>query len=129
MPILFILHQEELDPLVVLVPAFLLAVSLLFWATAAMMLGGKVVVKVEGNSGRIFVGVGPLGWKRNFNWSEVSGFRQQDAKWHGPGCSGMQIVAEEKRESAFGSMLDGRRRLFLLGMLRQMLAKRNSGQA
>lgn len=124
-PILLMLHEKEPDPLVVLVPAFLLAVSGIFWVTAAMMLGGKVVVEVKGDSGVVFTGVGLFGRKKRFNWSDISGFCQETAKWHGPGCSGTMIVAQGVEKLEFGSMLEGRRRLYLLGVLRKMLNERS----
>ncbi len=123
-PVLFLMHGNEFHPFIILIPAFLLAVSGIFWALALMMLGGKVMAEVDGDAGRLFVGVGSFGRRKSFKWSDISGFRQQDAKWHGPGCSGMMIAAEGNRKLEFGRMLDGRRRLYLLGVLRKMLDER-----
>lgn len=103
-----------------------LAVAGVFWVSAVMMICGKVTVEVDGNRGKVFVGVGPLGWRKHFDWSGISGVRQQRAKWSGTGLYGFQIVLEGKKLIAFGSMLEGNRRLFVLGVLLRMLAGRKS---
>jgi len=36
---------------------------------------GKVVVTVDGNSGVVFNGIGPIGWRRRFKWDRVTGIR------------------------------------------------------
>ena len=58
-------------------PAVLLCA--VFWTIALMAVCGKVVVTVNGNEGTVFVGIGPLGWTRSFDWSAVTVIRQEGA--------------------------------------------------
>jgi hypothetical protein len=49
--------------------------TLFFGSTAMMSVCGKVVVKVAGDSGEVFTGVGPVGWTRRLDWSQVTSIR------------------------------------------------------
>ena len=40
-----------------------------------MCLGGRTVVKIDGEDGKIFSGVGPIGWTKHFTRSEVTDVR------------------------------------------------------
>jgi hypothetical protein len=49
--------------------------SVVFWTIALMAVCGQVVVTVKENEGTVFVGIGPLGWTRSFDWSAVTANR------------------------------------------------------
>ncbi|MDB6016388.1 MAG: hypothetical protein JWR19_877 [Pedosphaera sp.] len=49
--------------------------GLVLWYCALMPIFGKVAVQVDGDSGKIFKGIGSLGWTRRFNWRGVEKIR------------------------------------------------------
>lgn len=100
--------------------------SILFWAIALMTVCGRVVLKVEGTAGGILTGVGSIGRKKLFNWLDVSGVREQQARADSPGHQGAKIVLEGKERVEFGKMLRQERRYFIVQVLRKMLAERDS---
>jgi len=92
-----------------------------------MNVAGRVELALNGDNLSVFIGVGPVGWKRTYLWSEFSsvreGFGSNTYNWNRqPG-----IVLEGKRRLAFGSMLSEQRRYFVLSVLRKMLRNSNRG--
>jgi hypothetical protein len=65
--------ETVLLALVLLGPFYLLGAAL--WCGALMPIFGRVTVEVEGDSGRIFRGIGPIGWIRHFSWQGVKEIR------------------------------------------------------
>jgi hypothetical protein len=88
---------------------------------------GKVELSQRSGNLSVFTGVGPLGWTRNYLWSDFSlareETRQNGFNWNRRGAV---IILEGKRRAAFGTMLSEERRYFVLSVLRQKL--RNSNQ-
>jgi len=52
--------------------------TLLFGSIAVMSVCGKVTVTVDGDEGVIFAGAGPIGWRRRFNWRNVTSIRRTE---------------------------------------------------
>jgi len=74
-----LLHPKSIEPGAgwVLIPVltlfYLLGAAL--WGGALMPIFGKVAIRVDGDSGSIFTGIGVLGWRRRFNWRGVERIR------------------------------------------------------
>ena len=98
--------------------------SLLFGAIALMTVCGKVVVSVDRNRGRVFAGVGRLGWTRRFDWAAITSVAETTTHIRSPGNTGMAIALTGTSRLTFGSNLNEKRRYFLLQALRKMLAQR-----
>ena len=57
----------------ILTPFYLIGVA---WCChVLMLLTGKIVIQINGNSGNVFKGVGKVGWSRHFDWSGVKKIR------------------------------------------------------
>lgn len=56
-----------------LTPFWLFGAAL--WCGVLMPIFGRVAIQVDGETGRIFKGVGSLGWSRRFDWREVEKIR------------------------------------------------------
>ena len=102
----------------------LLLISVIFWTFALMAVCGKVRVTVDGNRGEVFTGLGSVGRRRRFAWSEVATVKERPLDSHYPGSSGWAICLEGKRRIRFGTGLRKDRRYFLLLVLRKKLAER-----
>ncbi|PYJ00454.1 MAG: hypothetical protein DME25_20645, partial [Verrucomicrobia bacterium] len=92
--------------------------TLLFGSIAVMSVCGKVVVTVDGDDGAIFTGVGPIGWRRKFNWREVSAIRRTE-KYGNRGSVLQQITFEGQKRLNFAAGVKDERLDFLFRALRR----------
>ena len=71
----------------------------------------------------IFTGVGPIGWTRQFVWSDFKSVREL-SQWNTNNWNrqGQFIALEGKRRVTFGSMLSTGQRYFLVNALRSALS-------
>ena len=92
---------------------------------AIMTVGGKVVVTTEDDDGRLFVGVGLIGWTWRFNWASVSVIAEEQT-YYQSGNNGPVIALVGKSRLQFGSMLSDARRYYLLQCLRKCLMERKA---
>ena len=95
--------------------------SLLFGALALMTVWGKVEVSI-GKVSSVFVGIGPIGWKRRFDWSTVQTIREDSSQVRYPGGHAGTIVLEGKERLTFGMGLNEPRRYFVLNALKYLRA-------
>lgn len=99
--------------------------SILLWALALMAIWGRVVVTI-GRESSVFVGIGPVGWSRSFNWSNVKTIRE-DISFSGRNNSRQTaIVMEGDKRLRFGSGLNEARRYFLLSSLKYLKSQEKS---
>lgn len=97
--------------------------TLLFGSIALMAACGKITVRVRGNDGVIFAGVGSLGWRRRFAWDGVSSIRiterrdRRNWRYH-------QLTLHGQQELDFANGVSRQRLDFMLGALRQMMKHR-----
>jgi len=92
--------------------------TLLFGSIAVMTVAGKITVKVNGDDGAIFTGVGPVGWRRKFNWRDVTDIRRTE--YYGRrGSVSQQITFDGQKQLNFGSNLGGGRLDFMFAVLRR----------
>jgi hypothetical protein len=90
-------------------------------------IAGRTEVEIRQSEGKIFVGIGPIGWKRRFNPATVREVRLEDKTWRdndGYRRNKRQIVIEtdDGREIRFGSLLREDRMKFVASALRQALS-------
>lgn len=85
----------------------------------AMIVAGKVEVRRQGDTFTVFTGVGPLGWTRNYTWSDFASIREETRGYARRRRT--LLILDGKRRATFGTLLSEERRYFLLSALRQML--------
>ena len=93
--------------------------SVIFWGIALMTICGKAEVSI-GKVSSVFIGVGKLGWTRQFDWNEVRTIREDIMNVQYPGSSGAQIVMEGKTRIKFGMGLSEARRYFVISVLKYL---------
>ncbi|MFA6045765.1 MAG: hypothetical protein WC718_12345 [Phycisphaerales bacterium] len=89
-----------------------------------MCLWGRVEVRLRGDEGTIFSGIGPVGRTKRFNAGGVKHVAIENKQWRdsdGDRHSKTQIVLEAEEPLRFGSMLPDNRRRFMAGMLLTVL--------
>lgn len=123
------LYTGEFDQPLLGIP-FLLA-SLFIGAMAVMTVCGKIVVSTNYDQGKVFTGVGPIGWTQTFSWASVAKIRKRsyvtcDGYAHSSGWL-VEIVGEKSTRIHFGLGAD--RRLYLLNALRSLLNARSNTSA
>ncbi|MCA8989543.1 MAG: hypothetical protein KDA78_17985 [Planctomycetaceae bacterium] len=94
--------------------------TLLFGGIAVMTVFGRVDVIVADTVGRVFTGVGPLGWTRRFDWSQVTWIEEDNPDYEYSGNSGRVISLVGKTRLKFASMMSDARRYYLLQGLREL---------
>lgn len=104
--------------------------SILFWSITLMAIWGKSEVRLRGQNGEVFVGIGSLGWKRRFNFEDIDSVDETLTTTNYPGrnTSGNVIELSGKSTLRFGSNLSEPRRYFMLHALRAYMSaakKRN----
>lgn len=98
--------------------------SVLLIAATAMMVAGRVEIRLRAEDGAIFTGVGPFGFTRRFKLSEFS--RIIEAVTQGRRSNSHVIALEGARRITFGSMLNSERRYFVIESLRPLVETGNS---
>ncbi len=94
--------------------------TLLFGSIALMSVFGRVEVIVTDSAGRVFTGIGPLGWTRRFDWSAVTVIEEDGMGPRYAGSNGHAIAIAGKTRLKFGGMLTDARRYYLLQGLRTL---------
>jgi hypothetical protein len=92
--------------------------TLLFGSIAVMAVCGKIAVTVNGDDGVIFTGVGPVGWRRRFNWRSVTSIRRTE-KIGNRGSAYEQITFEGEKRLNFAAGVKTERLDFMLAILRK----------
>lgn len=106
---------------VFLTPFMVIGLAMIGAALAALM--GRVEVRVGAEEGRVFTGIGSLGWTQRFDPRLVTRVRYEDKTWtdsDGDRRQKVQIVLEAEKPIAFGSSLPVARRRYVAGMLAQL---------
>jgi hypothetical protein len=101
-----------------------IAIGLFMASLCLSSLFGCTEVKIENTRGTIFTGVGPLGWKRKFDASQVRDVRiNQSFNRNGQQTSVLLIELRDGKQMKLGSLLSNERRQFFLGALRRTLVR------
>jgi hypothetical protein len=94
-----------------------------FWTAALMALAGRCAIAVRGDDAELFVGIGALGLRRRFRWSQVRAIREVPSSLRYPGGAASSLCIEGATSLTFGSGLSDTRRAFLLHALRRHLRR------
>ncbi len=83
---------------------------------------GRTEVRINSSLGTIFTGIGPLGWKRRFDTTQVKAVRTHQSR-NNEGSDTFTILIEtrEGKQLKLGSMLSNERRQFILAALRNAI--------
>lgn len=95
--------------------------TLLFGSMAVMAACGKAVVAVDRDEGRVFLGVGPVGWTRRFKWSAVEGIKEDVSKYQTNNRYLPVIVLSGPTPVRFGSGINESRRQYMIAALKTLL--------
>lgn len=92
--------------------------TLLFGGLVMMTVCGRIDLIVTDSAGKLFIGVGPFGWTRRFDWSEVTKIDEEVLGHEYSGSSNQVVILLGKKRLKFGSMMSDTRRYYLLQGLR-----------
>jgi hypothetical protein len=112
--------KGQFEPVLCLFGIPFLLGSLFLCAFTLMTVAGKLTVTVRRGEGVVFVGVGPLGWRKRFNPSEVRRVHEE-VRRGSKGSTSRNIVLEGAERVELGSMLSEERQRFVLQVLRYLL--------
>lgn len=98
--------------------------SLLLGSLVIMAICGKIVITVERNQGRVFTGVGPIGWTRNFDWGSITAIEETATRNHSSESNRFHIALIGQQRLKFGSGLSDEKRYYIAQALRQLLSNR-----
>lgn len=88
-----------------------------------MTVCGKIVVTVRNNEdGVVFIGVGPLGYRKRFNWSRI--YRVAEVASHSSGRVSYSLVLEGDARVDLGRITNDARHRYMRAVLKAMLALR-----
>lgn len=97
--------------------------SIFFWGMTLMTIFGKIELTFNQQGGKVFTGIGKLGFTKNFEWQNIDRIIEADSKLRYPGKQGSQgkmIVFEGKKRLSFGTGLKDEREYYLLQALRKI---------
>lgn len=101
-----------------------ICIGLLVAGMCLSSLFGRTEVRIDNTRGTIFAGIGALGWKRQFDASQVRDVRiSQTRNNQGRDTFAILIETREGKQFKLGSLLTNERRQFVLGALRKTLVK------
>lgn len=93
--------------------------TIIFGSIALMFTFGKVCVRVDGNQGVIFTGVGTTGMQKFFNVDEIASIREEGRNFQNGGT----ILMEGKQRHIFGSFINSERKYFFIRALKELMKK------
>lgn len=96
--------------------------TLMIGSIALMSVFGKVEISIQDDAGRVFAGIGSIGWTRRFDWALISAIEEDFPSYHQTGNTGMVIALVGQTRLKFGGMMSDSRRYYLLQSLRKLLA-------
>jgi len=82
---------------------------------------GRVEVRLRDEDGVVFLGCGPIGWRRRFNASDVRSISIGETTWRQNNQSKPVIVIDCGRKLRFGATLPEDRRAWMAAALRKLL--------
>lgn len=106
---------------VFLTPFILIGLTLL--GTVLVAAVGRVAVAFTADDGSVFIGVGPIGWRRRFDPRKVTAVKIGESRWQSNDQHQPVVVMQLKdgRKLRLGSMLSEDRRAWLAMELRRVL--------
>jgi hypothetical protein len=106
-------------------PFVLLGIILV--SCALLTVCGHTIVKVAGNDGQVFLGVGRLGWTRKFDWKSVQAVSEYYSISGSHGYNRVSILLKgDQTRIQFGSLIGDERREYVIERLSMLLARRKT---
>ena len=97
--------------------------SILFWGIALMAIFGKVELNLDKSGGKIFTGIGVVGFTKNFIWKDITSITEKNTSNEYRKGVTMEIILEGKSRLSFGGGLNDERRYYLLKALQNLKAQ------
>lgn len=97
--------------------------TVFFWGITLLAIWGKVEVTMNNQGGTVFTGIGKLGIKKTFVWSDVATLKEKLESNRYRGSQVSQLVFEGKKRVTFGSGLNEEKRYFMLNALKSTIIK------
>ena len=85
---------------------------------AAMRLVGKIVITIQRQHSSVFTGIGSLGWRQPFNWSETKWIQESHVVQ--PRADYYEITLSGTKQIRFGRLLSKDQRHSVLKTLREL---------
>ena len=103
-----------------------IAIGLAMFGAFLSALAGRTEVRISRGEGVIFVGIGPLGYRRRFAVSAVQEVRIEDQRWrdsdgHSQRKANIIVELQQGKKIKFASMLTEERRKFVAAAVRRSL--------
>jgi hypothetical protein len=98
--------------------------TILFGTITLLSVIGKIEIRMRGDEGQVFTGIGPIGWTRRFRLSEFS--KVTEVQHAGSRSSNAFLTLEGLRRMSFGWGLKSERRYYVMETLRQILNQRTT---
>ncbi|MCR9248933.1 MAG: hypothetical protein NXI20_00860 [bacterium] len=95
--------------------------SIVFWSLALMAVWGKVEVTMDRYGGKVFTGLGNMGYTRKFAWDEISVVREGVSRSRNK--TSHHIILEGKKRISFGTGVSSSRIYFLKRSLQEILGQ------
>ncbi len=97
--------------------------SIVFWGVAMMAIFGKIEVTFDQESGKIFTGIGKLGYTKRFLWKDVEAVEESMSNVRTQGSQQYQINLVGQTRVSFGTGLSNERRYYIMNVLRAYLSR------
>jgi hypothetical protein len=91
--------------------------SIILVSISLMSLFGRTIISNDNGRTLIFIGVGPIGWYRRFEWSSISNVVEKQSNQN------KHISLEGKKRLSLGWGLNDKKRYYLVNALRLKLSK------
>lgn len=92
--------------------------SIVLVSVSAMSVFGHLVVTYDGEGGSVFTGLGPVGWRRYFDWEDVSYIEETQHN------NSVAIAMVGQTRTIFGSTLSADRRFYFRQALQVLVERR-----
>lgn len=112
--------KGEFDALLSLFGIPFLIGSIVLGSFTLMFLTGKVELTLDNQGGKVFTGIGKLGWTRSFLWTDIDSIKESSSSLKENGKKKTQILMEGKKRISLGAILKPYRLHYLLKALRNL---------
>jgi len=102
--------------------------SILFWGITLMFITGKVEITLDQREGKVFTGVGKIGYTKRFDLDDITTVREKITTGNKE-RTGTAIALEGQKQITFGGFLSESRRYYLLKTLQKVLADKADGKS
>lgn len=101
----------------------MLSICFIEWWITALFVAGHYTVTRDHSVGKVFIGIGRLGFSRQFNWLEVHTVEEIDNYVNRRlfGFNKKKILIKTSKSLKFGMLLNDERRQFLIAFLQKQL--------